>query len=294
MITKIFRVSWGFCALGLVALATADGAPSQRLRIVGSDLLGAGFAKALEQHAAENGYAVEHALDGSRVGLEAVKAGTADAALVWLAPDEKMPERDLVSEPVAYRIAVVAVPTHIDVTEVTFEQLDGFFGADGRAGYSLWKDLGASGNAASLSVSTHMLEDASAGFSTELFSHLVLRTQRLKTSVIRHEKLEPLLSRLRLEEGGLAILPQLPPRSAGLRVLSVAKAKGEPAFGPSAENIHTDDYPLRWPLLLVYRGEDRERIRPWRTFLFSDVTKKLMSEEAALTPVPTSAPPTLK
>ena len=280
--------------LGLAALTTSDGAPVQRLRIVGSDLLSPSFAKALEQHATENGYLVEHAFDGSRAGLEAVKAGAADAALVWLAPDEKMPERDLVSEPVAYRVAVVAVSAHIDVTEVTFEQLDGFFGADGGAGYSLWRDLGAGGSAAPLSVSTHVWADASGGFSTDLFSYLVLRMQRLKTSVIRHEKLEPLLSRMRLEEGGLALLPQLPPRSAGLRVLSVAKKKGDPAFGPSAENIHTGDYPLRWPLLLVYRSEDQERVRRWRTFLFSDVARKTMTEEAALTPVPTSARPTLK
>lgn len=288
------RSRWGVCLWGIIALTTVSGAPAERLRIVGSDLLGTGFTKALEQDATGNGYSVEQAFEGSRVGLEAVKAGTADAALVWLAPDEKVPEGNLVSELVAYRVAVVAVPAHIDVTEVTFEQLDGFFGADGGAGYSLWKDLGAGGSAAPLSVSTHVWADASAGFSTDFFSHLVLRTQRLKTSVIRHEKLEQLLSRVRLEEGGLAILPQLPPRSAGLRVLAVAKKKGDPAFGPSAENIHTGDYPLRWPLLLVYRSEDQERVRRWRTFLFSDGARKMMSEAAALTPVPTNARPTLE
>jgi len=56
--------------LGLAALTTSDGAPVQRLRIVGSDLLSPSFAKALEQHATENGYLVEHAFDGSRAGLE--------------------------------------------------------------------------------------------------------------------------------------------------------------------------------------------------------------------------------
>ena len=282
------RLFYSVLVAGVFVLLTSAGFSEQRVRVAGSDLLGGQFRAALQKHGAEKGVLVETVFEGSRGALGAVIARTADAAVVMLAPDETPRDPGLVVEPVAYRIAVVVVPAHIGLTEISFAQLEGFFGAQGGAGHNVWRDLGVEGSAGPLAVSTHLWAEGSEVVSIDLFSHLVLRSSRLKTSVVRHETSQSLLTRLSSEEGGLAVLARMPPQGTGLRTLAVARAKGEPAFGPSADNIHTGDYPLRWPLVLVYRREDLERVRELRTFLAGDPARKILSAESGFVPVPAS------
>lgn len=267
---------------------------SADVRVVGSDLLGADFGEALEVFAKRENLRLTTAFVGSRAGFEELKTGKADVALVAFAPDEKVPDAPLVAQPLAYRIAVVVVPEHIGVTQTSFNPLDGFFGANGPAGFSLWRDLGTTGTAAPLSVTTHVLVGKSDELSVDLFARMALRVPKLKSSVMRHHDFAILKGRLSAEEGGLAVLPYLPPTGVGLRALLVAKGEGEPAYGPTPENIHTGDYPLRLPVYVVYRSESAAKLRPLLAFFWSEEAARSLAKNPALTPVPASGRPQLR
>jgi len=277
-----------------VALAPLAGF-SAAVRVAGSDLLGPDFEAALKAFSARTSLSVATSFAGSRVGLEELKAGRADVALVAFAPDEKMPGAPFLAQPVAYCIAVIAVPEHIAVTQISFNQLDGFFGAEGPAGFTFWRDLGVAGSAAQLAVTTHVLVGRpNEALSVDFFAHAALRVPRLKSSVSRHEDLASLKSRLSAEEGGLAVLPYAPVSGSGLRALLVAKAEGEPAFSPSLENVHSGDYPLRLPIYVVYRAENAAKLRGLLAFFWSDEAAGVLAKNPAILPVPVSGRPAFR
>ncbi len=259
-----------------------------RVRIVGSDLLGEPFAKALETQATRDGVAVVLNLSGSRVGIEKLNTGEADLAFVVLAPDEKLPEGNWTAEPMAYRAALVAAPRRIGVSQLTLTALDGFFGMSGPAGYTQWGQAGVTGQPAPLTVHTHVLAGRADELSTEIFRHVALRGTRLKPAVQRHASLASLVEKMESEEGGLAILPAPPPEQVNWRLLAVARAEGEPAFGPTLENIHLGDYPLRWPVWVVYRADAGAQVRTMVRFVWSDAAAKALSDGSDCQPLPAS------
>jgi phosphate transport system substrate-binding protein len=273
------------CALTAVA---AD------VRIAGSDLLGSDLEVALQSFAARGKMPVRTDFSGSRAALDALKAGAADLAIVMLAPDEKLPVEGYAADPLAYRIAVVVAPQVVGLTQVSFIQLEGVFGASGPAGFRVWRDLGVTGNRAQLTVGTHVLSTKTDAVSADIFRHQALRVARFKPSVMRHEQMTTLVEKLAAEEGGLAILPEAPTSHAGLSVLLVSRAEGEPAFGPTPENIHTGDYPLRVPIWVVYRKGSLETLRPLLGFLWSDEAARILAESSYCVPVPSSGRPAIR
>jgi phosphate transport system substrate-binding protein len=270
-------------------------ANSVPLRVVGSDLLGPDFEGALKTFSTRESLPVTTSLAGSRIGLEELKTGKADVALVAFAPGEEMPKAPYLAQPLAYCIAVIAVPEHIAATQIFFNQLDGFFGAEGPAGFAFWRDVGVVGSSAQLAVTTHVLAGGpNDELSADLFAHVALRVPRLKSSVSRYQDIATLRARLSAEEGGLAVLPYVPAFGSGLRALLVAKGEGEPAFGPTPENVHSGDYPLRLPVYVVYRGEDAARLRGLRLFFWSHETAGHLAKNRAILPVPASGRPALR
>ncbi|MGC4075393.1 MAG: hypothetical protein QM760_23415 [Nibricoccus sp.] len=279
----------------LIAFLAAWLAPligfSTELRVAGSDLLGADFDAALTTFAKKQNVSLTTTFAGSRAALEELKAGTVDVALVAFAPDETPPGPPFVVQPLVYRIAVVVVPDRIAVTQISFNQLDGFFGANGPAGFSLWRDIGLAGETAQLTVTTHVLARKGDELSIDLFEHSALRVPKLKSSVERHDEFAALNGRLSAEAGGLAVLSYVPAAGTGLRALLVSKGDRDPAFGPTPENIHTGDYPLRLPVYVIYRSENTASLKPLLAFLWSDEAARSLRKDAALTPVPVSGRP---
>lgn len=94
-------------ALLPVAVAAAE------IRVVGSDLLGEGFARAVAEFARQNDTAVKLDLRGTRPGLVDLEAGRADLGIFLLGAAEAPPSGDLVSRVMGYplRLALhVAFP----------------------------------------------------------------------------------------------------------------------------------------------------------------------------------------
>ncbi len=257
------------------------------VRVVGSDLLGPKFSEAVNAYSKRNDLGLRLALDGSRVGIERVTSGRADLGLVVFGPGEKPPGEPFVVLPVAYHTAVVVVPSSVPVTQITFGQLNAIYGDDAQSGVRRWNDLGVAGEWAHRNILPN-IPGAGGGITYDLFRYSVLRAPALKPTVGVQAGLVETLTRIRGDEGGMAILPSLPAGEARLKTLLVARGPQDVAFGPTPENIHLGDYPIRLPVYAVFRKEDASRLQTTLRYLLSEDAVPVW-EGIHLVPLPVQA-----
>jgi hypothetical protein len=67
--------------------------------------------------------------------------------------------------------------------------------------------------------------------------------------------------------------------------VAVAREPGGVAFPPDAEAVHRGDYPLSWPVYLVFRRDQVKRLYPVLRFLLGQEVATSL-QKAQLTPVP--------
>jgi phosphate transport system substrate-binding protein len=273
-------VVWIWAVLAL-AISVRAAAP---VRVVGSDLLGVEFSKALHAFAARADLPLLLAFDGSRPGLDELKAGRADVGLLVFAPGEEVATVAFERRPIAYHRVVVLVPSALPLERLTLDQLERIFGEGGAGSFKTWGELGVSGDWAASAIMP-CAPAVGTGLAPEFFRHLVLRDAAFKPGLTRFERPTELAEAFAGESRAIAIVPAQPAGLAGVRLLAVAARGGGPAFLPTLENIHTGDYPLRLPLTLVYRREASKALAPLLHFLFGDEAARLF-EAAALAPLP--------
>jgi phosphate transport system substrate-binding protein len=71
-------------------------------------------------------------------------------------------------------------------------------------------------------------------------------------------------------EGGIALAPLSLADQPGIKVLAVSRAAGGVAYAPTAVNVQRGDYPLRWPIYLVFRRADAKSLYPILRYLLGD------------------------
>jgi ABC-type phosphate transport system substrate-binding protein len=254
------------------------------VRVVGSDLLGKDFGDALTAYSKRSDLGITLRMEGSRAGLEQLQAGLGDLGVVMLSPGEKKPEAPYVALPVAYHTAVVVVPSSLPLTQITFTQLNAIFGDEAQSGLRRWSDLGVTGPWAQRNILPNML-GPSGGLSYDLFRYTALRAPALKPTVGVQSTLAESLARIRGDEGGVAVLPVLPAAQKSLKALLVARGPQDVAFGPTPDNIHSGDYPIRLPVYLVFRKDAAKRLQTTLRYLLSEDAVPLW-EKAQLVPLP--------
>ena len=265
----------------VAALGAAD------IRIAGSDLLTGPFQKDLETFAQRNDWQLAFDLRGSRLGLEALQQGKADFALLVFAAHDPRPGPEYSSAVIGYLASVVVVPSSVSLTQINYAQLAGVFGASEVESHRRWSEIGALGEWAQRSISAMALR-RSTGVSLDLFRYNVLQKPELKPTVALLDSVDQVYARLRGEEGGIAILPAAPPENFGLKALLVAKAAGDVAYPPTAENLHTGDYPLRLAVHVVFRKGEAGRFVPLLRHMLADETAPVFSA-SGVTPLPVQA-----
>lgn len=237
-------------------------------RVVGSDLLGVEFSKALYEVAGRHRLDVALAFDGSRPGLDELKASRADLALLVLPAGEESAAPEFQSIAVAYHRVVVIVTAACPLSHVTLDQLAGIFGR-GALRVEHWRELGVGGDWAGSSV-VALAPEVGTGIAVEYFCHLVLRGRELKSNVVRYPDAASLAARFSGETRGVALAADAPPAAPELRILPVAVEARGPAFLPTPENLDSGDYRLRLPLWLVVRREMVPALLPLIRFLGGD------------------------
>jgi len=268
----------------LLVTALSFSVSRAEVRLVGSDLLGKEFAPALEAYSQRNDQGLKLKLEGSRAGMEKLESGQADLALVFFSPSDKLPEAPYVAWPVAYQTAVVVVPAALPLTQITFEQLNMIYGDSAQSGLKRWKDLGVAGDWAHRNILPNLL-GASGGLTYDLFRYSVLASPGLRPTVEVQSSMAESMTRILGEEGGVAVLPWLPTNQLNLKALLVAKGGADVAFGPTADNLYSGDYPIRLPVYLVFRKDAAKRLQTTVRYLLSEDAVPLW-ENAQLVPLP--------
>jgi ABC-type phosphate transport system substrate-binding protein len=235
------------------------------IRVVGSDLLGNDFIDGLTAYSKRNDFGLKLTMEGSRTGLERLKSGEAELA-------------------VAYHTAVVVVPASLPLTQITVAQLNAIYGDDSQSGIKRWTDLGVTGEWAQRNI-LPIIPGPGGGLTYDLFRYTVLTAPALKPTVSVQPGLGETLTRIRGDEGGMAIMPLLPANQPRLKALLVARGSQDVAFGPTQNNIHSGDYPIRLPVYLVFRKDAARRIQSALRYLLSEDAVPLW-EKAQLVPLP--------
>ena len=257
------------------------------LRVVGTDLLGVDFSKALYDYAGRHDIVLALAFDGSRPGLDRLKDGRADLALLVLPPGEEDAAAAFEAATLAYHRVVVLVPPASPVVQVTLDQLAGIFGVGGPVSFSRWGELGLSGDWSGRAI-VPQAPIAGAGIATEYFRQVVLHGRDFKSNVGRYDSPVDLALRLAGDSRAIALASSAPSKPGVAKIVPVATRAGEPSYLPTPENLHSGDYPLRLPLRVVFRRESSAALRPLWRFLFSDELALLL-ESADVVSLPAAA-----
>ncbi len=253
----------------LLAVAVALPAAAEEIRIAASDLLADYITEPLQAYGDE--HSIEFKVDsiGSLPALDRLRADEIDLAIIAVPEDADVPRDEFRIYPFAYDVAVVAVNESNPLNEISMSRLGGIFGANEEFNYTSWGDLGLSGWG-NRSIKA-LAGQSDESISLELFKFSVLRGGHMKTTVaeVKDSEVEDLLMS---DAASIAILPRLP-KSEKVKALMISAEADGPAFGPTDDNVHYGDYPIRLAFYVVYNGRDEERVK--------EVLRVLMSDEIA-------------
>ena len=257
------------------------------IRLAGSDLLDGALRQELEAYAKTTELGLSFDLRGSRLGMESMRTNKADLALLVFAADEAKPGPEFSTAVVGYLTSVLVVPQDITLTQISYDQLAGIFGASEQNNFKRWMEIGALGDWAPRAISAMTL-GRETGLATDIFRFNVLQMRELKPTVTILPDAEKAYQRLRGEEGGIAIMATPPPANTGLKVLLIAKTAKDVAYGPTPENLHTGDYPIRLPVHLVFRKGEAGKLGLLIRHLLSDEVQPAMNR-VGMVPLPVQA-----
>lgn len=257
------------------------------IRFVGSDLVAGPLGDEMKSFAQKNDIEISLDMRGSRLGLEALNERAGDIGLMVFAEGDAQPGAEFSSSIIGYMTAVFAVPQSVPLTQVDYAQLAGVYGASELNNFKRWSELGVSGNWAVRGI-TAVATTRRDGLAIDLFRFGVLQTPEFKPTVVMFDERNRALQRISGEEGGIALLSAPPAENSGLKVLLLAKRERDVAYGPTPENLHTGDYPLRLPVRLVFRKSEAQRLNFVIRHLLADETAPVLLA-AGVVPLPVQA-----
>ena len=282
------RLCFAVLRVTAAGLAAATASSAADLRIVGTDLLGVEFTKAFYAFAGREGFGVTLAFDGSRPGLEQLRAGRADLGLLVLPAEQMRTLAGFETLPIGYHAVVVAAPAACPLDQITFAQLAAVFGAGAGVGNTpgvRWGDLGVQGEWAGELV-TPLAPEVGTGLALEYFRHAVLRDAPLRRDLQRFATVAELSAHLRSQPRALVIMAA--PPAAGMKPLKVAVSADQPAVPATPETLHAGSYALRLPVQLVFPTDRLREATRTVEFLHGDDAAILL-ERAGVVPLPPSA-----
>lgn len=251
--------------------------------LAGSDIAGPIVAPALAAEAP----GVTTDFRGTLDALRALRAGKADAALVFLRNGETPPEVTSGAwrlARIAHQPVIVAVNRANAATEIDLATLAGLYGESTDTRYDTWRCLPES----ALTQGPFAIAPApAAGIAGSYFQAEVLNGKPFRKTIRLAANADDGESRATTTVNAISLLPRLP-KSGSLKVLAVADGrpgKSAKAYFPTASDIHAGDYPLSIPLCLIYPAAKRtEAATAVRAVLGENAAKHL--RDKGMTPAP--------
>ncbi len=244
--------------------------------VVGSDLLAPAVKPVVEGFAEHSDTEITMEFIGSVPGKEDLKVGEADLAILAAPKDADLPSGNYKVLPIAYEVAYVVVEKLNPLTEVSMEQLAAIFGSSGVQKVERWGELNLQGPIAQRSILPLALDNDSTVV-LELFKYEVLQSGSLRANVNRVKGNLQLMEMIASDSGSIGISNQVL-LDDKVRALAVS-GSDEFAFGPTPENVHYGEYPLRLSYYLVYPREKQNELKPLlKALLGADLADRLDNE----------------
>jgi ABC-type phosphate transport system substrate-binding protein len=242
----------------LLSLLSIPLACAEEIRMAASDLLADFITPPLKLYAEENNLALTIDAIGSLPAMDRLRSDEIDMAIVAFPEGSEVPRAEFSIYPFAYDAAVVAVNTNNPVNEINLSRLGGIFGSSEEFNFNTWGELGLSGwrtrNVKPLAG------PAEGSISLELFRHAVLSGRSLKPTVaiLRNSEIEDAVASNIAAIGILSALPT----NKNLKVLMLSDGPNSSAYGPTLDNIHRGDYPIRLGFYILYNARDENKVKP--------------------------------
>ena len=249
--------------LSLIATAQAE-----EIRIAVSDLLADHILAPLKVYGAENDTTFVVDSIGSLPALDRLRSDEIDLAIVALPEGDEVPRDEFNIYPFAYDVAVIVVNDSNPIDEISVARLGGIFGSNEELNLNTWGELGLSGWESRNIKALAGINDKSIAL--ELFKHSIFKSGGLKpnVSVVKDTEIEDLIGS---DVASIAILSRVPENS-NIKVLMVSSSGDTyaPAFGPTDDNVHYGDYPIRLSFYILYNARDDVKVRSTIRELLND------------------------
>ena len=249
--------------LSLIATAQAE-----EIRIAVSDLLADHILAPLKVYGAENDTTFVVDSIGSLPALDRLRSDEIDLAIVALPEGDEVPRDEFNIYPFAYDVAVIVVNDSNPIDEISVARLGGIFGSNEELNLNTWGELGLSGWESRNIKALAGINDKSIAL--ELFKHSIFKGGGLKpnVSVVKDTEIEDLIGS---DVASIAILSRVPENS-NIKVLMVSSGGDTyaPAFGPTDDNVHYGDYPIRLTFYIMYNMRDDLKLRSTIRELLND------------------------
>lgn len=284
---KINKIVIGIMVVGL-AIASAGCKKSQQqggktiIQNKGSDTmvnLAQAWAEAYKKVAPE--VEVEVSGGGSGVGIAALIKGTVDIANASreLKPSEiEQAKKNTGKEPKEFIVGydALAIYVHKDnpLNEITIEELREIYAEGGKI--TRWSDLGVKIPGATSDDIVRVSRQSSSG-TYEFFREHILNNRDFKLGsrdMNGSKEVVELVSTTPTAIGYSGMGYATPK----VKMLKVAKKKGEPAYAPSVENVHNKNYPIARSLQIYTLGEPQGEIKKYIDWILSEEGQKIVEE----------------
>ncbi len=259
----------------IMAACAAVSLHAEEIRISASDLLADYIEAPLQAYGDEHEVSFEIDGIGSLPAMDRLRSNEIDMAIIAVPEADTVPREDFAIYPFAYDIAVIAVNAGNPIDEITISRLGGIFGANEEFNFNTWGDLGLSGWGSR--TIKPMAGPSEESISLELFKYSVFKggVMKPKVAMVKDSEVEGLLAS---DAASIAILSRLP-KSNKVKTLMVSNSADSPAFGPSEDNVHYGDYPIRLAFYIAFNKRDEAKMKPVLRVLFSDETATSLRDQ---------------
>jgi ABC-type phosphate transport system substrate-binding protein len=252
----------------------ASTAWADEIRVAASDLLADFIEAPLQAYAEEQG--IELSIDGigSLPAMDRLRSDEIDLALIAVPEGEEVPRDEFSIYPFAYDATVIAVNGGNPLDELSVAHLGGIFGSNEEFTFNTWGELGLSGwGGRSIKP---LAGAAPESIALELFRYSVFTGGAMRPSVamVMSTEIEELLAN---DAASIGILSKLP-ENENVKVLMISAGEDAPAFGPTEDNVHYGDYPIRLSFYIAFNNRDQEKLKSLLRVLLEDEVANSLSE----------------
>ena len=263
--------------ISLVLLVASLKAAEIRFSV--SDLLAPQIKENIETFSEEFDVEIDFQTLGSLPATERLMGDELDIAILAIPDGHRMPSSDFTYYPIAYEVMIIAVNDDNPIAEISLDNLSGIFGSDESQDLKTWGDLGLAGwNSRNIKPLSETFDQSVC---LELFKYSVLNQVALK-SAVSFLSASDALKVLSTDVTAIGLLERSP-KDSSVKTLMISMSASKPAYGPSVDNVHYGDYPIRLPYYIVFKKTDSEKVNVLLRHLLSNNFASSLKDEGIFT-----------